>query len=68
MQQKYGEAYLEIMLMLVLVKLRPVGRGNNRNARDLLDLNQKYCGVKVRKHFGELGVFEGVVQYQSWRI
>ena len=25
--------------------------------------NKKYCGVTVRKHFGILEIFEGVVQY-----
>ena len=30
-------------------------------------LNRTYCGVRVRKQFGELGTFEGVVQYVHFK-
>ena len=60
----FEDGYVEIMPMAKLVKLFENREAKkNRRAQVWHDLNRKYSGVTVRKQFGDLGIFEGVVQY-----
>ena len=43
----YEDGYVEIMTITKLVEIQCKKEENNRMTRVWLELNQKYCGVKV---------------------